>query len=162
MSSTEIFDVIMSHQSLWPLFLTIVPSIELNIRLDLSDHRSLNIDEKVILEGQVRYIPTLVGLVPLGHGRMGKGINTTSLIFKQEQHIQFDGTQSRIEEGGWVYYGKAEVEASVISTPKQQPRSEGEATTRQNRYSKGNLQGRITRIRRVILKFFFRIQGVHI
>ena len=49
-SSTDIFDVITSHQRLWPLLLTLVPNIDVNIRLDLSEHRSLNINEKVILE----------------------------------------------------------------------------------------------------------------
>ena len=49
-SSTDIFDVITSHQSLCPLFLTIVPNIDLNIRLDLSEHRSLNMNKKVILK----------------------------------------------------------------------------------------------------------------
>ena len=49
-SSTEIFDVIMSHQRFWMLFLTIVSNTDVNIRLDLNEHRSLNINEKFILE----------------------------------------------------------------------------------------------------------------
>ena len=49
-SSTDIFDLITSHQRLWPLLLTLVPNIDVNIRLDLSEHRSLNMNEKVILE----------------------------------------------------------------------------------------------------------------
>ena len=49
-SSTDIFDVITSHQHLWALLPTLVPNIDVNIRLDLSEHRSLNINEKVILE----------------------------------------------------------------------------------------------------------------
>ena len=59
-SSGDIFDMITSHQSLWPLFLNIVPNTDVNIRLELSEHRSLNINEKVILEGWVLYIPTIV------------------------------------------------------------------------------------------------------
>ena len=49
-SSTEILDVITSHKSLWPLLLTLVPNIDVNIILNLNEHRSLNINEKVILE----------------------------------------------------------------------------------------------------------------
>ena len=49
-SSTGIFDVITSHQRLWLLFLTIVPNTDVNIRLDLSEHRLLNTNEKFILE----------------------------------------------------------------------------------------------------------------
>ena len=49
-SSTDIFNVITSHQCFWPLLLNLVPNIDVSIRLDLSEHRSLNINEKVILE----------------------------------------------------------------------------------------------------------------
>ena len=49
-SSTDILDVITSHECLWPLFLTIVPNIDVDIILDLSEHHSLNINKKVILE----------------------------------------------------------------------------------------------------------------
>ena len=49
-SSTDIFDVITSHQHLWPLLLTLVTNSDVNIRLYLSEHRSLNINKKVILE----------------------------------------------------------------------------------------------------------------
>ena len=49
-SSTDIFDVIISHQRLWPLLLTLVPNSDVNIRLDLSEQGSLNMNEKVILE----------------------------------------------------------------------------------------------------------------
>ena len=49
-SSTDIFDVITSHQRLWMVLLPLVPNIDVNIRLDISEHRSLNINKKVILE----------------------------------------------------------------------------------------------------------------
>ena len=49
-SSTDIFDVITSQQRLWPLLLTLVPNTDVKVSLDLSEHRSLNINEKVILE----------------------------------------------------------------------------------------------------------------
>ena len=34
-SSSDIFDVITSHQRLWPLLLTLVPNTDMDIRLDL-------------------------------------------------------------------------------------------------------------------------------
>ena len=49
-SSTDILDVITSHEHLWPLLITIVPNADVKIILDLSEHRSLSIDEEVILE----------------------------------------------------------------------------------------------------------------
>ena len=52
-SSNYIIDVIMSHECLWPLLLTPVPSTDVNIILNLNEHRSLCINEKVILENFV-------------------------------------------------------------------------------------------------------------
>ena len=49
-SSTDILHVITSHKFLWPLLLTLVPNIDVNIILNLSEHLSLNINKKVILE----------------------------------------------------------------------------------------------------------------
>ena len=49
MSSTYIFDLITSHQHLWPLFLALVPNIDVSIILDLGENRSLNINEKIII-----------------------------------------------------------------------------------------------------------------
>ena len=40
----------MSQQRLWPLVLTLVTNTDVNIILNLSEHCSLNINEKVILE----------------------------------------------------------------------------------------------------------------
>ena len=50
MSSTGILYVITSHQRLWSLLLTFVPNTVMNIILDFNEHRSLNINKKVILE----------------------------------------------------------------------------------------------------------------
>ena len=50
MSSTDIFYVIMSHQCVWALFLTIVPNTDVNLILGLREYRSLNINEKFTLE----------------------------------------------------------------------------------------------------------------
>ena len=49
-SSTDILDVITSNERLWPLFLTIIPNTDMNIRLDLSEDHSLNINKKVTVE----------------------------------------------------------------------------------------------------------------
>ena len=49
-SPTDILDVITSNKHLWPLLLTLVPNTDENIILNLGEHRSLNINEKVILE----------------------------------------------------------------------------------------------------------------
>ena len=49
-SSTDILDVIKSHKRLWPLLLTLLPNTDVNIILNLIEHRSLNINKKVILE----------------------------------------------------------------------------------------------------------------
>ena len=48
--TADIIDVIRSHKRLWPLLLTLVQNIDVNIILNLSEHRSLNINKKVILE----------------------------------------------------------------------------------------------------------------
>ena len=52
-SLTDIFDVITSYQRLGPLLLTLVPNTDVNIILDLSEHHSLIINKKVILEDLV-------------------------------------------------------------------------------------------------------------
>ena len=56
-SSNDILDEITRHKRLWQLLLTavllllnLVPNIDVNIILDLNGHRSLNINEKIILE----------------------------------------------------------------------------------------------------------------
>ena len=49
-SSTGIFEMITSYQGLWPSFITLVLNKDLSIRLNLCDYRSLNINEKIILE----------------------------------------------------------------------------------------------------------------
>ena len=56
-SANDILDVITSHKRLWPLLLTPVPllltpvpNIDVNIILNLNEHRSLNINEKNILK----------------------------------------------------------------------------------------------------------------
>ena len=56
-SSNDILDEITRHKRLWPLLLTavpllitLVPNKDVNIILNLNGHRSLNINEKVILE----------------------------------------------------------------------------------------------------------------
>ena len=43
-SLTDIFDVITSQQRLWSLLPSLVTNIDVNIILDLSEHRSLNIN----------------------------------------------------------------------------------------------------------------------
>ena len=48
--STDILDVLTTQKRLWSLLLILVPNTDVNIILKLSEYRSLNINEKVILE----------------------------------------------------------------------------------------------------------------
>ena len=49
-SLNDIFDVITSHKRLWLLLITPIPNIDVNVILNLNEHRSLNINKKGILE----------------------------------------------------------------------------------------------------------------